>query len=268
MKVHLQILAGRLHNIMNSSFVGLIMWAAVFGGALFGLWLQKVLPEHHLSNETKDVVRLSSALIATISALVLSLLVSSAKGAFDRFDAELTQNSAKVVMLDRTLREYGPETNEIRALIQSAYARRIERLFSGKTVDKNMTGSSLAITQEEDVDSRIFALEPVGPVQQGLKARAVALNGDINTTRALIHAQREDSIPVNFLVVLGGWLSLIFATFGLFAPRNAVVISALLLCSMSASGAVFLILEMNSPFSGLITLSSAPMYDALYFLGR
>jgi hypothetical protein len=253
---------------MNPSLAALTMWAAVFSGALLGLWLQKVIPEQHLTAETKDVVRLGSALIATISALVLSLLVSSAKGSFDRFDGELTQNSAKVVMLDRTLREYGPEANAIRASIKSGYARRIDLLFSANAGGKHEVDGPLAITQEADFDSRIFALEPASLTQQGLKARAAALNGDINTTRALIHAQREDSIPTNFLIVLGAWLSFIFATFGLFAPRNAVVISALLLCSMSASGAVFLILEMNSPFTGLISVSSAPMYDALQLLGR
>jgi hypothetical protein len=253
---------------MNPISIALYIWAAVFAGALFGLWLQKVLPDHHLAGETKDVVRLSTALVATISALVLSLLVSSAKGAFDRYDAELTQNSAKVVMLDRALREYGPQTSEIRTLIKAGYANRIAMLFSDNSDAKRKIGSTLAITQEEDVDSRIFALDPVGLVQQGLKARAVALNGDINTTRVLIHAQREDSIPTYFLFVLGAWLSLIFATFGLFAPRNAVVIGCLFLCSMSASGAVFLILEMNSPFTGLITLSSAPMHDALHFLAK
>ncbi|MEZ5504278.1 MAG: hypothetical protein R3E50_17075 [Halioglobus sp.] len=249
---------------MNPLIIALTMWAVVFGGALVGLWLQKVLPEHHLSPETKDVVRLSTALIATISALVLSLLVSSAKSSFDRFDNELTQNAAKVVMLDRALDEYGPPANDIRALLKAGYTRRIQQLFA----DTDTAASPLAITQEEDIDSRIYALAPQGLVQEGLKARAVGLNADINTTRALIHTQRYDSIPTDLLIVLGVWLSLIFTTFGLFAPRNAVVVGALLLCSISASGAVFLILEMNSPFTGLITISGAPMYDALHFLNQ
>lgn len=240
------------------------MWSTVFGGALLGLWLQKVLPEHHLSPDTKDVVRLATALIATISALVLSLLVSSAKSSFDRFDNELIQNAAKIVMLDRTLDEYGTQTDDLRAAVKAEYAWRIEHLFS----DKDITVSPLEIAREENIDIRIFTLAPVGLVQEGLKARAVGLNSDINTTRALIHAQRYDSIPTNLLIVLGSWLALIFATFGLFAPRNAVVVGALLMCSMSVSGAVFLILEMNAPFSGLITITSAPMYDALHLLGQ
>ena len=253
---------------MNPSVIALIMLVLVFGGALFGLWLQKVLPDQHLTTETKEIVRLSTALVATISALILSLLVSSAKSSFDRFDDELTQNAARVVMLDRTLDEYGPQADAIRALIKSGYARRIELLFSSDAAAKDAVDGSLAVALEENIDSRLFALTPTGPVQQGLQARAVELNGEINMTRALIHAQRQDSMPTALLIVLGGWLALIFATFGLFAPRNAVVAGALLACSMSASGAVFLILEINSPFNGLISLSSAPMQEALLSLGQ
>ncbi len=253
---------------MSQLAIALVLLAFVFGGALLGLWLQSVLPEQHLSNDTKDVVRLSTALIATISALVLSLLVSSAKSAFDRFDDELTQNAARVVMLDRALDEYGPQTSAIRAAIRADYARRIESLFSGDSARSDAMDGALAVTQEETIDARLLALTPVGPVQEGLQARAVSLNYDINMTKALMHAQREDSIPTALLLVLGVWLALIFATFGLFAPRNAVVVAALMACALSASGAVLLILEMNSPFNGLITLSSAPMREALNYLGK
>ena len=115
---------------MNPLVIALIMLAVVFGGALFGLWLQKVLPDQHLSTETKDVVRLATALVATISALVLGLLVSSAKGSFDRFDDELTQNAARVVMLDRTLDEYGPQTRDIRDALKTRFAKRMELLYA------------------------------------------------------------------------------------------------------------------------------------------
>jgi hypothetical protein len=242
--------------------------AVVFGGALFGLWLQKVLPDQHLSTETKDVVRLATALVATISALILSLLVSSANSSFNRFDDELTQNAARVVMLDRTLAEYGPQANDIRVLLKTRFSRAIELLYSATMVANNFADGRLAITQGENIDSRLFALAPDGPVQRGLQARAVELNGEINMTNALIHAQREDSMPMGLLIGLGAWLSLIFATFGLFAPRNPVVIGALLMCSISVAGAVFLFQEMNSPFTGLITLSRAPLHEALHYLGQ
>ena len=253
---------------MNPAVVALTVLVTVFGGSLFGLWLQKVLPDQHLTTETKEVVRLATALVATISALVLSLLVSSASSSFGRFDDELSQNAARVVMLDQTLDEYGPQANDIRVSLKSRFASRIEMLYATPLMTTNRMDGRLAITQEENIDTRLLALIPEGPVQQGLQTRAVELNSEINMTNALIHVQRTDSMPTALLVVLGAWLTLIFTTFGLFAPRNAVVTGALLVCSMSAAGAVFIILEMNSPFTGLITVSSAPMREALLYLGQ
>jgi hypothetical protein len=253
---------------MNAVPIALILLACVFGGALLGLWLQRVLPEHQLSPETKDVVRLATALIATVTAMVLGLLVSSAKSNFDRFDDELTRNSASVVMPDRALDEYGPETDAIRAMLKSGYARRMDALFSDEAAERDAVDGRSAVNRAEAIDSQLLALTPDSPVQQALQARAVSLDAEIDMTRALMHAQRQDSIPVALLLVLGSWLTIIFTTFGLFAPRNAVAVGALLACAVSASGAVFLILEMNSPFTGVITLSTAPMRDALQFLGQ
>jgi hypothetical protein len=254
--------------MMNAAMVALTVLACVFGGALLGLWLQRVLPDHHLDGETKEVVRLATALIATISALVLSLLVASASSDFQRYDDELTQNAARVVMLDRTLQEYGPEADDIRAALKNRFAKRLELLYSSAEVESKTTEGWRAVAEEENLDSQLLALVPDGKVQQGLQARAVEINGDINMTYTLIHAQREDSIPPVLVIVLGAWTTLIFATFGLFAPRNPVATGALLGCAMSVAGAVFLILEMDSPFTGLITLSSAPLQEALHSLGR
>lgn len=253
---------------MSPPAVSLILLAVVFGGALTGMWLRGVLPAHHLADDTRDVVKLATALIATVTAMVLGLLVSSSKGNFDRFDDELTQNAARIVMLDRTLEEIGPQAEDIRATMRADYARRIDMLFSRDATARDGVDGQFAMPQEEAVEGRLLALPVQGPAQQGLQARAVALNAEIDMTRTLIHAQREDSIPVVLLLVLGTWLTIIFTTFGLFAPPNAVAVGALLACAASAAGAVFLMLEMNSPFTGLIVLSDAPMRDALQFLGQ
>lgn len=253
---------------MTPPILALIVLVCVFGSAAFGLWLRNVLPEQHLTTETKEIVRLSTGLIATIAALVLSLLVSAAKGSFDRFSDELTENAARVLLLDRALAEYGPETGEVRALIKAAYARRIDLLFSGNAARENKVDGPHLTLRDESIDTRLLALVPASPVQQGLQSRAVDLNSQIDMTRALMHVQREETIPFALLVVLVTWLSVIFAAFGLFAPRNGLVLSALFVCSLSAAGAVLLILEMNSPFTGIMNISSAPMRETLSHLGE
>src|SRR5215469_13062287 len=109
--------------------IGWIVFALVFGSALLAMFIHSLLPQEHLSSDSKDVVKLGIALIATMSALVLSLLVASAKSAFDTRSSQLTQASADMVMLDRALARYGPETKEARALLQRSVAATLERFW-------------------------------------------------------------------------------------------------------------------------------------------
>ena len=108
---------------MSSISITLIAFACVFGGALLGLLLQTVLPRHHLHVDSKDVVKLGMGLVGTMAALVLGLLVASAKGSYDAQSTELTDLAANVVLLDRVLAHYGPETKEARELLRSTVAQ-------------------------------------------------------------------------------------------------------------------------------------------------
>jgi len=234
-------------------------------GLFFG---NNVLPDHHLSPETKDVVKLGTALIATMSALVLSLLISSAKNAFDKMDSELVENAARTITIDRVLADYGPETREARDLLKRSYAARIELLFPDEKSEAGKLNTPETIVRTEGVRNKLWELSPRNDAQRGLQAQAVKLAGEIASTRWLLLLQREESMPMPLLVVLVSWLSIIFTTFGLFAPRNATVVAALFICALSASGAIFLIVEMNDPFAGLMKVSSTPMRDALAALGK
>jgi hypothetical protein len=253
---------------MSAMAIALIVFACVFGAAMLGLFMGGVLPEHHLSQDSKDVVKLGTALIATIAALVLSLLISSAKSSFDRFNDELAQNAAKTVLLDRVLADYGPETREIRDLIKRSYAMAVELIFSGDRSQQAKLDTPEAVARLEGIQAKLRGLSPQNDAQRGLQSRALEIAGEMSSTRWLLLVQKEESIPTPLLVVLVVWLAIIFAAFGLFAPRNATVIAALFLCALSASGAVLLILEMNSPLTGLLRISSAPMREALAHLGQ
>jgi hypothetical protein len=115
---------------MSSITISLIVFACIFGGALVGIFLHAVLPQHHLSAETKDIVKLGMGLVGTMAALVLGLLVASAKGSYDAQGAELTQMSANIGTLDRALALYGPETKEERALLRGVVVRFIDQIWS------------------------------------------------------------------------------------------------------------------------------------------
>lgn len=251
---------------MNSSAVSLIVFACVFGGAVCGILLRRVLPQDHLSADSKQVVTMSMGLVATMAALVLGLLVSSAKSYYDAQSAELTQMSAKVILLDRLLAHYGQETKEVRDLLRGTVASSIDRIWP-----QERTQASRQVepsTGPEALIGKIQALSPRDDRQRSLQAQALNIVIGLIQTRWLMYEQGANSVSEPMLAILVFWLAAIFISFGLFAPRNATVITALFVAGLSVSGAIFLILEMYTPFGGLIKISSAPLRAALAHLGQ
>jgi hypothetical protein len=248
--------------------IGLIVFACVFGAAMLGLLIGNALPAHHLSQESKDVVKLGTALIATMAALVLSLLISSAKQSFDRMNGELVENAARAILLDRVLADYGPETTEARDLLKRSYAAGIELLFPRDKTQTAQEDTPEAVVRMESLRATLWELSPHNDAQRGLRAQGVEIASAMSSTRWLLLLQKDEPLPITLLIVLVCWLAVIFATFGLFAPRNATVVGALFVCALSVSGAILLILEMNGPFTGVMKVSSAPLLDALANLGR
>ena len=251
---------------MSPTEVGCIVLVCVFGGALLGMFLHRILPEQHLAADSKDVIKLGIALTATMSALVLALLISSAKGSYDTQRNEITQLSANVILLDRVLAHYGPEAKQARVLLRQTATGMIERIWPGTRLER----ADLQPTANggEAFYDTIQGLLPQNEVQRSLQAQALKMSIDLGQTRWLLFEQGGHSIPMPFLVLLIFWVTIIFLSFGLFAPPNATVIAALFLCALSVSGAIFMILELDRPFGGLIEISSAPMRSAIAQLGR
>jgi hypothetical protein len=256
----------RIETTMSSIAVSSIVFACVFGGAMLGMLIRAKLPQPHLSAESKDVVKLSMGLVATLSALVLGLLIASAKGSYDAQSSELTQMSAKVVLLDRVLAHYGTETKETRDLLHGFIARILDQTWSRS----HTSTSQLAAPSggAEILFDKIQALAPKDDRQRLLQAQATNILLDLGQTRWLQYAQGSSSISMPLLVVLVFWLTIIFISFGLFAPANGTVFTGLFVSALSVSAAILLILELYSPYSGLIQLSSAPLSNALAQLGK
>jgi hypothetical protein len=243
-----------------------IMFACVFGSALLGMFLRATLPEQHQSTESKDVLKLLIGLIGTMSALVIGLLIATAASSYATRRSEFTQMSANIVLLDRALAHYGPETNEARNLLRRAVAGEFHRTWQNDTTapakfDPTAAGAEILF-------DKILELVPQSDVQRSLKAQLLTMVINLGQTRWLLFVQNGSSIPIPFLVVLVIWLSLIFASFGLFAPLNATVVVALFLGALSVSGAIFLILELDLPFEGLMRISDEPLRKALAHLGQ
>jgi hypothetical protein len=244
--------------------IALTAFACVLAGGLLGMVLGSRLPEKHLTKESKETINLATALIATLSALVLSLFISSAKSAFDVRDTEVKKIASDVILLDRAMAHYGIETEEARRLLKATVKQRLAKTWVRTPEIGNLPDTVVSL---ENVEDALRALRPADDSQTWLRNRALTLTSDLSTTRWLLLEQQDSSIHGAFLAILIFWLSAIFTSFGLFAPRNLTVVSVFVLAAVSVGGAIFLVLEMDKPFNGLIQISDQPVRDALRRLG-
>jgi hypothetical protein len=253
---------------MSALTIGGIVFVCVFGGALLGMFLKSVLPDHHLTSESKDVIKVAMAMVATLAALVVGLLIASAKGSFDSKDGELRAAAARAVLLDRTMAEFGPDTAEVRRLFRQMVATKIIQIWPNErtgNVDADAISQGPGM---EVIQRKLLDLSPQNDAQQWLKSTALQISGNIAEARWLVVEQAGSSIQWPFLAILVFWLTAIFVSFGLFAPFNGSVIAALLVCALSVAGAIYLIDEMDQPYGGLIKISSAPLRTVLDQLGQ
>jgi hypothetical protein len=248
---------------MNAIALSCITFVCTSGGALLGMFL----PGHRLSTEDKDVVRLGTGLIGTIAALVLGLLIASAKSSYDTQSTQIRQMTANIIVLDNLLKQYGTETSDIRNMLRRGIVLLADRIWRENSSDSAKVAPFAATDASEAFYAKLQQLSPQNDAQRSLQARAIQISTDIAQTRLLLFAQTGNSVPIPFLVVLIFWLTMIFTSFGLFARPTAIVIGCLLIFALSAAGAIYLILELGQPFAGLMEISSAPLRNALPPLG-
>jgi hypothetical protein len=253
---------------MSATVISLIAFASIFGGAVLGLVLHAVLPEHHLSEESRDVVKLGAGFIGTLAALVLGLLVSSAKDVLDTMNTGMMDYGAEVVVLDRVLARFGPEAKPARDQLRAGLAAGIERIWPKSGSNPEGLRAVEGSNKMEDLQDVLRRLAPQNELQRALQSQAVQISGDLSLSRWRLIEHTQSSLPTVFLIVLVFWLTLLFVSFGLLASHNGTVSMVLLVCALSVSGAIFLILEMNAPLQGVIKISSAPMVKALDSLGK
>lgn len=252
---------------MSALLIGFIVFAVVFTGAIGGMFVSKLLPREHLNADTRDAIKVAMAMIATLTALVLGLLTASAKSSLDDKEAQVRSWAAQVMLLDRTLAQYGPETEHARSLIKENLAARVEQLWPG--VAGGFKPSALrGGAGVESVQRELLKLQPQNDAQRWLKDAA------LNVTQAMAQARWSGvqtlgrSIQWPFIAILVFWLAVIFASFGLLAPRDWIATVALMLAALSVAGSVYLILEMDQPYRGLIKISNEPLLEALQQLGK
>ena len=253
---------------MNTWLLALVAFGCICGGIVVGLMVQRALPDHHLGAEGRDVVRLVSGLLATLSALVLGLLIASAKGTYDHVKDGLNQRTARVLMADQVLSRYGPEANPARAHLRKSFAAHVAQLFPDGAHATNASSHLAEGSSLEDIQAELDALVPANDRQRAMLVRMRQLIFETAQSRWLAYEEASNATPPALLGALIVWLSIMFGAFALLSPRNATVVGALLFGALSVATALFLIEEMNRPLDGLISVSGEPMRKALVILGK
>ena len=243
--------------------ISFVAFALALVGILLGSVIQRMLPEGHLSSDSKEVVKLSMGVVATLAALVLGLLVASAKSTYDARESEINQLTAYVILIDNLLAKYGEGAQAARAALRQAVPAIVEKIWrEGQSAPLQSTPFK-ASAQGEAFYQRVQELQPSNDTQRGLKDRVIQVTTDLAQARFLLFSHLGSSIPLPFLVVLLLWMVILFAGFSLMAPANATTMASLVICALSVSGAIFLILELDQPFSGIMVIQSEPLRNAL-----
>jgi hypothetical protein len=251
---------------MNSVEICALAFTLLFGGALLGLHFSPFLSASELKEDTKLHVRTGVGLLTSMFALLLSLQLSSAKTSFDIQEQDVALLASKAVMLDRVLAHYGPEAQKARESLRDNIIDLLNHVWPKERTE----GSTWAPENKGGIEfyNMIQELSPKDEDQRSERALALGMAIELGQMRWKSASRIRSSTAIPLFVVEIAWATIIFTTFGLLAPRNAIVIVSLAICAAAVSGGFFLIVEMNRPFSGLLHTSSAPLREALKYLAR
>jgi hypothetical protein len=246
---------------MNNTQTSLLILTGLVATVPVGRIVRRRLPDPHLSSESRDGVKQAMGLVATMTALLLGLLVGSAKGTYHTQRNEVIQMAAQVAFLDRVLAAYGPEAAEVRARFQDSVTEQAHLLWP------NAVGERARLPFDVSAGDRIFSLvqglSPRDDAQRGLKAQATTHAVGLGQLRVLLTAQSAPSIPRPLLAAVALWLVVIFLSFSLLAPPYATTATAFIAAAVSMAAAIFLIMELDQPLGGVIRIPSEPMMRAL-----
>jgi hypothetical protein len=248
---------------MTISLYGLVAFVVIFGGGISGLLLGKVLPDRYRQDPSRQIVQTAMGMVSLLSALVLGLMVATAKNKFDTSNKQTDEFAANLMLLDRELVSYGEETKDIRSLLGKYAVAKIAENWPLEPGPTPAPGDPPAWRVFETMQQKLRALSPQTAAQRSTLSNALEITTDLTKTSWLQTAQQPGHVPHPFILILVVWLSILFMSFGLFAPHNALAVVALFICALSLAGAIVLVVDMDKPFEGFISISPQPMQEAL-----
>jgi len=238
---------------MSPTIAFLASFASILIGAATGMTLKRSLPPDMLEGGSKEFIRLAAGFLATLAALVIGLMIASAKNTYDSQNTNVRQLGTNAVLVDQMLVKYGPEAGAARTLLREIIPSATARIWRENT--QGTGGATFVVSQTaERFYNAIEGLRPANAEQTSLKSRIIAITTEMGRTRLLVFTQSDNAIPVPFFIVLTFWLVVIFAS--LLAEPSRIVIASILVFAISVSSALFLIVDLSHPFEGLMQISN------------
>jgi hypothetical protein len=248
---------------MVSVGIGVIVFIFCFGGALLGLYLHPKVPRSHMTVEAQEAVRLSTGMIATLASVVLGLLITNVKSGFDSISQDVERFGTSLILLDQTLRQLGPPADAARQALREYTKRAIQDVWPDDSAQPIKVENADSYEVLRRVGNQVLNFDPADRLQRILIAEAVQRYQNVNTLRWRLIEESGTTVSVPLLAMLIFWMAISFAGFGFNAPRNALVLGAMATCALSIAFALFMTVEMDGAFTGLVKVSAAPLRTAL-----
>jgi hypothetical protein len=247
---------------VTSGRIFLISFVAVVAGMVLGMILRRQIPAAHLREDAREVIQRGAGFLTTLAAVLISLMIASAKSSYDTQDSHFRMLAAYLVETDQLLAQYGPDATQVRILMRQAIPAAVDRIWREKqsaSQNSAFTEASLA----EQLNSAVEALTPENDAQRAIKRRLESNAAEIAHTRLLMFADGDKPILTPFLLILIFWLAVIFASLSLFVEPGRLMIAALLVFALSVSSALFLVADLSQPFVGLMQLPKEQLEHTL-----
>jgi len=253
---------------MNTALTAIVVAALTFAGGMVGLYLQRMLPDQHSVEKSRDMIGSVMGLVTLLLALVLGTIVGSAYFFSSTQQSELQTLGARQVLLDKALAQYGPETKPARDMMKAGLTQTYELFWKGGDVDPASLTVGAAMAKLQPLGDYIASLDPKTPAQKEAAAAAASNFAVIEQTRILMSLQLAVPFSRHLLIVVVAWATFLFCGFGLLSRLTATTLAAMAFGAFAVASAIFLILELSEPYSGLFRISPAALEQTIDTIDR
>jgi hypothetical protein len=243
---------------------------AVFAGGSIGLILQRVLPESFTTGGPRDMIGAVVGLLTLLSALVLGLLIWTAYGVYSGQNLAVQTLAAKVLQLDLALADYGPDATPMRVQVRQNLAKTIDQIWGANESDADFVANNFAAAVQSlrNREAALAALHPSTDTQKQALAAAMSTVDSIGQARLQMSFALANPVSYPLILMVVGWATFLFCGYGLMSKGNAMSVAAGAIGAVAVSSAVYLILDLSDPYSGVFRASSAPLEQVLAVMGK